>query len=130
MENRPEERTEANELRMGANELRFARIIWENAPLSSKRLAELAKERLGWAKTTSYTVLKRLCDKGLFKNEGAVVTALISREEYHALRGEQIVDRDFGGSLPAFVAAFTKRRSLSAAEVAALRALVDEYEGN
>lgn len=117
-----------NELRMGANEMRFAQIIWENAPLSSMRLAELAKERLGWAKTTSYTVLRRLCEKGIFKNEASTVTVLLSQEEYHASRGEQFVENDYGGSLPAFVAAFTRRRALSEKEIAELKALVDEFE--
>ena len=118
-----------NELRLGANEMKFAEIIGENAPLSSMRLAALARERLGWAKTTSYTVLRRLCEKGVFKNDSSVVTAILTPEEYHALRGEQFVDADYGGSLPAFVAAFSRRRELSDGEIAELKALVAEFEG-
>ena len=117
------------ELTMGANELKFAEMIWDNAPIASAQLAELAKCRLGWAKTTSYTVLKRLCDKGIFKNEGATVDVVISKEEYHAARGARFVESDYGGSLPAFVAAFSRRRALSKEEIAELRALVDEFEG-
>ena len=116
------------ELKMGANEMKFAEIVWENAPLSSTRLAELAKERLGWAKTTSYTVLRRLCDKGIFKNEDATVSVAITREDYHAARGERFVESDYGGSLPAFVAAFSRRRALSDGDIAKLRALVEEFE--
>ena len=116
------------ELRMGANEMKFAEIVWEVAPAPSTRLAELAKDRLGWAKTTTYTVLRRLCDKGIFKNDRSMVSAILSPEEYHALRTEQFVESEYGGSLPAFVAAFSRRQKLSQVEIAELRALVEDFE--
>ena len=118
----------STELRMGANEMKFAEIVWEAAPVSSMQLAELAKDRLGWAKTTTYTVLRRLCDKGIFKNENTLVSAILSPDEYHALRTEQFVDAEYGGSLPAFVAAFSRRKKLSGDEIAELKALVAAFE--
>lgn len=113
---------------LGAVEARFADIIWEREPLSSAELVRLAEERLSWKKSTTYTVLKRLCDKGIFKNEGGSVTSVISKEELYSARSEQFVDETFGGSLPAFIAAFTKRKSLTPDEVSALRRMVEEYE--
>jgi len=117
------------DVQLGAVESRFADIIWESEPLASSVLAKRAEELLGWKKTTSYTVLKRLCDKGLFKNEKGTVSSLISKEDFYAIKSESFVEDTFGGSLPAFFAAFTKRKSLSADEIAALRKMVDEYEG-
>ncbi|MBQ8524959.1 MAG: BlaI/MecI/CopY family transcriptional regulator [Clostridia bacterium] len=117
------------DVQLGAVESRFADIIWEGEPLASSVLAKRAEELLGWKKTTSYTVLKRLCDKGLFKNEKGTVSSLISKEDFYAIKSESFVEDTFGGSLPAFFAAFTKRKSLSADEIAALRKMVDEYEG-
>lgn len=117
-----------NELHLGAVEARFAEIIWQNAPLSSAELAKLAEESIGWKKTTSYTVLKRLCDKGLFRNEKGTVTVCMTKEEYGAHKSEQFVAESFQGSLPAFLAAFTSRRGLSKEEVAQLRRMVEQYE--
>lgn len=117
-----------SDIQMGAGESRFADIIWEREPLRASDLARAAAESLEWKKTTSYTVLKRLCDKGLFKNEGGVVTSLVSREEYYSLRSEKFVEETFGGSLPAFLAAFCAGKGLSKEEARALRCMVDEYE--
>ncbi len=114
------------EERLGAAETRFAEIVWERGSLPSGELARLAAERLGWKKSTAYTVLRRLCDKGLFQNEGGVVTALLSREEYAARQSAQFVSETFGGSLPAFLAAFTAGRKLTAKEVRELQRLIDE----
>ena len=105
---------------------KFADIIWENEPISSAELAKRAEALLGWKKSTSFTVLKRLSDKGIFKNENGVVTSLVSREEYFAIQSEQFVEQAFSGSLPAFIAAFGSRRPLSAKEADALRRLIDE----
>lgn len=113
---------------MGPVETRFAEIIWQHEPLPSAQLAAYSLEALGWKKTTSYTVLRRLCDKGLFQNEAGSVRSLISRQDYAALQSERFVDEAFSGSLPAFVAAFTTRRNLTADEAAQLRALVAQYE--
>ncbi len=117
------------DIQMGAVESRFAEIIWENEPVSTTELVKASESALQWKKTTTYTVLKRLCEKGIFKNEGGTVTSLISREEFYSLRSERFVEEEFHGSLPAFLAAFTKRKSLSADEIEALRRMVEEYEG-
>ncbi|MBE6686805.1 MAG: BlaI/MecI/CopY family transcriptional regulator [Ruminococcaceae bacterium] len=117
-----------SDVQMGTVESKFADMIWSNEPVSSARLAELAFSELNWKKTTSYTVLKRLCDKGIFKNEKGSVTSVISREDFYSMQSEKFVDETFEGSLPAFLAAFTKRKSLKPEEVAELRRMVDEYE--
>ena len=109
------------ELTMGELEAKFADIIWENEPIRSGELSALAAKALNWKKTTSFTVLHRLCEKGIFINEKGIVRSLMTKDEYHALRSEQIVERNYGGSLPAFVAAFTSRKGLSSAEIAELR---------
>lgn len=112
------------EYRLGEIESLFADIIWQNAPLSSGTLARLAEEKLGWKRTTTYTVLKRLCEKGLFQNEGGTVTALLSRKEFFARQSEQYVDESFQGSLPAFLAAFSSRRKLSESDIAEITEMI------
>ena len=116
------------EIQMGAVESKFADIIWENEPISTTELTKQSEILLGWKKTTSYTVLKRLCDKGIFKTDKGSVTSLISNEEFYALQSERFVEETFDGSLPAFLAAFTKRKALSPDEIEQLRRLVREYE--
>ena len=111
--------------KLGEVESVFADIIWNNEPLSSRRLAELAEERLNWKRTTTYTVLKRLCDRGLFQNAGGEVTSLVSRQEFYARQSEQFVDSTFQGSLPAFLAAFSSRKKLSDSEIDELQRLID-----
>ena len=111
--------------KLGEVESVFADIIWNNEPLSSRRLAELAEERLNWKRTTTYTVLKRLCDRGLFQNAGGEVTSLVSRQEFYARQSEQFVDSTFQGSLPAFLAAFSSRKKLSDSEIDELQKLID-----
>ncbi|MBE6573239.1 MAG: BlaI/MecI/CopY family transcriptional regulator [Ruminococcaceae bacterium] len=117
-----------SELQMGTNESKFADIIWSNEPISAAMIAKRAEEALNWKKTTSYTVLKRLCEKGIFKNEKGIVSSLISREEFYSMQSERFVEETFEGSLPAFLAAFTKRKELKPEEIAELRRMVDEYE--
>ena len=116
------------ETKLGVVETRFAQIIWEHAPLSSGELARLAAEQLEWKKSTTYTVLKKLCDRGLFANTKGTVTALISKEEFDGMQSEQFVEETFDGSLPAFLAAFTKRKQLSTEEVKKIRQMIDAYE--
>lgn len=116
------------DLQMGAIESRFADIIWQHEPLSAAELAKYSEEQLTWKKTTSYTVLKRLCDKGIFKNENGIVTSLISREAFYAMRSEKFVEETFDGSLPAFLAAFTAGRKLTPEEVTYLRRMVAAHE--
>lgn len=117
-----------NELTLGAVESKFADIIWHNEPLSSSDLAKRAEQEFGWKKTTSFTVLKRLCNKGMFQNEKGTVTSLISRDEFYSKQSERFVEDNFDGSLPAFIAAFTKNKSLSPEEISELRRLVDSYK--
>ena len=113
------------EYKLGEVESVFADIIWNNEPLSSRRLAELAQERLNWKRTTTYTVLKRLCDRELFQNKDSIVTSLVSREEFYARQSEQFVEETFHGSLPAFLAAFGSRKKLSDTEIDELQKVID-----
>ena len=115
--------------KLGAVEARFAELIWENEPLPSNRLTKLAEQELGWKKSTTYTILKRLCERGLFQNEGGQVSSLVSREEFQAAQSEQFVEEAFGGSLPAFVAAFGSRRRLTDSEHDELERLVESMRG-
>ncbi len=114
------------EYQMGAAEARFAEIVWENAPVSSGELVRLSAERLGWKKSTVYTVLRRLCEKGLFHSEDGRVTVLVDRVSFEESRSRQFVSESFGGSLPAFLAAFTARKKLTEREIAELQRLIDE----
>ncbi len=110
---------------LGAMESRFADIIWAREPVSSAELVKLAEGEFGWKKSTTYTVLKRLRERGLFCNENGTVTSLVSREDFYAQRSEHFVEETFSGSLPAFLAAFTSRKKLSQKEIAELQAIID-----
>lgn len=113
--------------RLGAVEARFADIIWENEPLASGELVRRCETELAWKRTTTYTVLKRLCERGIFCNRNGEVSSLISRQDFYAVQSEKFIDETFDGSLPAFLAAFTKRKKLSNEEVAQIRAMIDRY---
>lgn len=113
---------------LGVVESRFAELIWANAPISSGELVRLCAKELEWKKSTTYTVLKKLCDQGLFENREGTVEVAISREEYMAMQSWQFVEDAFDGSLPAFLAAFSARKKLSAEEVAQIRRMIDEFE--
>ena len=117
------------EYKLGEMESIFADIIWQQEPLSSRKLSELAEQRLNWKRTTTYTVLKRLCDRGLFQNNGGEVTSLVSREEFYARQSEEFVDSAFQGSLPAFLAAFSSRKKLSDSEIQELQKLIESMRG-
>ena len=116
------------DLHMGAAESRFADIIWEHEPIATTVIVQICEKELQWKKTTTYTVLKRLCEKGIFQNDRGTVTSLLSREEFYARQSERFVEETFGGSLPAFLAAFTKRKALSEEEVRTLRDMIDTYK--
>ncbi|MFI3177901.1 MAG: BlaI/MecI/CopY family transcriptional regulator [Eubacteriales bacterium] len=116
-------------IKIGTAEAKFADIIWENEPIASGELAKLANEEFEWKKTTAYTVLKRLCERGLFINENRVVTSVISREEFYARNSEHYVEEAFGGSLPAFLAAFGTRKKLSKQEIAEIQSIIDKMRG-
>ena len=115
------------DMRLGAIEAKFADLIWSNEPLSSAELVKLAAQELDWKKSTTYTVLRRLCEKGIFQNEDGTVTSKLSKSEFSAVQSEQFVDETFDGSLPAFLAAFTTRKALTAAEIAEIQQIVDSY---
>ena len=118
-----------DDLYLGAVEARFANLIWKYEPLSSRALVALCGEELGWKKSTTYTVLKRLCDKGIFQNENGTVTSRMTKEEYAAAQSEKFVEDTFGGSLPAFLAAFTKRKKLSETELAEIQDMIRRMGG-
>ena len=114
--------------RLGTVEARFADLIWANAPITSGQLVKLCEGELNWKKSTTYTVLKKLCERGLFANNGGTVTPLMTREEYYGQQSHAFVEESFQGSLPAFIAAFTQRKKLSPKEVAEIRAMIDSME--
>ncbi len=117
------------EMKLGAIEARFADMIWQNEPVTSSQLVKLAQNELTWKKSTTYTVLKRLCDRGIFQNQKGTVTSLISKEAFYAAQSEKFVDDTFGGSLPAFVAAFSSRKKLSEREIDELQQLIEKMRG-
>ncbi|MEE1322173.1 MAG: BlaI/MecI/CopY family transcriptional regulator [Acutalibacteraceae bacterium] len=107
------------------SEYRFCLVLWENEPVSSGELAKLCKEKLGWSRTTTYTVIKRLCERGVVKNENTVVTSLVSKEEAQKAEIDELVEKKFEGSLPAFIAAFTKHKNLSEKDIEEIRSIID-----
>ena len=118
-----------SDIRMGPAETQFAEIIWANEPIASGVLSKKAEEVLCWKKTTSFTVLKRLCERGLFQNQNGIVTSLISKEEFFARHSEQYVQDTFGGSLPAFLAAFSTRKKLTDKEIDEMKNLIEKMRG-
>ncbi len=115
------------EMKLGMVESRFADIIWQNAPLTTKELVGLCDKQLDWRRTTTYTVLKKLCDRGIFKTENSMVTVLITKDEFHAMQSEQFVEDTFKGSLPAFIAAFASRKNLTKDEIAEIKQMIDSF---
>lgn len=118
-----------NELRLGNIEARFADIIWKYAPLSTASLIKLCEEELGWKRTTTYTVLKRLSDRGIFSNEDGIVKVLISKEDFYSKKTHSIVNESFGGSLPAFIASFTRGKRLSEKEIIEIEQMIERMKG-
>ena len=114
-----------SEIRLGAVESKFADIIWNNEPLRPVELEKLAEAELNWKRTTTLTILKRLCERGIFQNKDRIITSLISREEFYALQSEKFVNDTFEGSLPAFLTAFGSRKKLSDKEVEELKKVID-----
>ena len=106
------------------SEYRFCLILWENEPIKSTELAKLCKEKLGWSKTTTYTVIKRLCERGVIQNENTIVTSIVSKKEAQLSELDEMVDKKFEGSVPAFIAAFGRRQSLSDAEIEEIRRII------
>ena len=116
------------DIELGTVQERFADIVWANEPLGSGELVKLCEKELGWKKPTTYTVLRKLCEKGLLRNEDGVVTTLVSREDFYSAKSEQIIEDSYEGSLPAFIAAFTSRKKLSNAEVDEIQQMIDEFK--
>ena len=115
------------DMKLGLVESQFADIIWDNEPIPSGQLVMVCQEKLNWKKPTTYTVLRKLCQRGIFQNENGIVSSLISREEFHARQSEAFVEETFDGSLPAFIAAFTSRNRLSDQEIDEIRRLIDKH---
>ena len=109
------------------SEYRFCLILWEHEPIKSGELVNLCREQLGWKPTTTYTVIKRLSDRGILKNENSVVSALVTKSEVQAAEINEMVEKTFEGSLPAFIAAFTKYQKISEKELDAVQAMIDRY---
>lgn len=115
------------EIKLGLVEARFADIVWQNEPLTTRELIALCEKELEWKRTTTYTVLKKLSEKGIFQTENSVVTSLLSKEEFYAIQSEQFVENSFKGSLPAFIAAFASRKRLSQEELDVITQMIDSY---
>jgi predicted transcriptional regulator len=115
------------DMKMGVVESHFADIIWKNEPIPSGELVKLCEKTLNWKKPTTYTVLRKLCERGIFQNQEGVVSSVISKDEFHALQSEAFVNDTFQGSLPAFLAAFTTRKQLSESEITELERLIHNY---
>ena len=114
-----------NDIRLGVIEAKFAEIVWQNAPLSTKELVAICQEQLNWKRTTTYTVLKKHCQRGIFRMEDSTVSVLIGKEEFYAIQSQQFVEDTFRGSLPAFLAAFGSRKKPSKEELAQIRQILD-----
>lgn len=114
-------------IELGEIQERFAEIIWENEPVASGELVKIADARLGWKKSTTYTVLHKLCEKGLFQNIDGIVTSIVSKEEFDGAKSFKFVDDNFDGSLPSFIAAFTSKKKLSKKEVDEIQKMIDRF---
>ena len=115
------------ELELGAIQERFADIVWANEPIGSGELVKICEKELNWKKATTYTVLRKLCEKGLLKNENGVVSSLISKEEFYSAKSEQIIEESYEGSLPAFIAAFISRKTVTVKEADEIQKMIDTF---
>jgi len=116
-------------LKVYESEYKFLCILWDNEPIGSMALVKLCKEQLEWSKATTFTVIRRLCQRGIIKNESSVVSALITKEQAQISEFDELIEKRFDGSLPAFFAAFTQRKQLSESEIAEIRRMIDSYTG-
>lgn len=116
-----------DEMKLGLVESKFADIIWNHEPLTSRTLVELCQKELGWKKSTTYTVLKKLCERGIFQNLDGTVSSVICRADFYAMQSEKFVQETFAGSLPAFLAAFTTRKNLTPQEIQEIRSMIDSF---
>ena len=118
------------DIELGEIQELFAEIIWENEPIASGELVKLADAGFGWKKSTTYTVLRKLCEKGLFQNNDGIVTSIISKEEFEGAKSYKFVDDNFKGSLPSFIAAFASKKKLSEKEIDEIQKMIDEFRGD
>ena len=118
-----------NDIKLGMVEAHFADIVWQNEPIATKTLVAICERELEWKRTTTYTVLKKLCERGIFKTENSTVTSLISKNEFYAIQSERFVDETFSGSLPAFIAAFASRKKPTEQELSEIRRMIDSFGG-
>ncbi len=112
---------------LGEVQARFADLLWQCEPVASGELVKICEKELDWKKSTTYTVLRKLCQKGIFKNENGIVSSVMSKEEFYSLKSEQFVDDTFNGSLPAFLAAFSSRKALSDDEISEIQQMIDSF---
>ncbi len=117
-----------SDMELGAIQARFADIVWANAPISSGELVKICERELHWKKPTTYTVLRKLCEKGLFQNQNGIVSACLSRDAFYAARSEQFVEETFAGSLPAFIASFISRKNLTVQEAEEIQGMIDAFK--
>lgn len=115
-------------IRLAEIESKFVELVWQSEPINSGDLVLLCEQELNWKKSTTYTVLRRLCQKGVLKNEGAIVTSLIKKQEYFAIQSEQFVEDTFEGSLPQFLAAFMSRKRLNSKQIAQIQKMIEDYQ--
>ena len=117
-----------SDIQMGAVESRFADIVWKSVPIKTSELVKIAEREFSWKRTTTHTVIKRLCEKGLFVNNSGTITALMSREQYYSMQSMRVVQESFDGSLPAFVAAFISNKKLTAKEAEEIQQMIDAFK--
>ena len=115
-------------IELAAVQERFADIVWANEPIPSGELVKICEKELNWKKPTTYTVLRKLCEKGLLQNVDGIVSSLLSKEEFYSAKSEQIIEASYEGSLPAFIAAFTSRKKLSKKEVDEIQKMIDDFK--
>ena len=116
------------DIELGIVQERFADIVWKNEPIASGELVKICEKKLNWKKPTTYTVLRKLCEKGLLKNEDGIVSSLISKERFYANKSEQIIEDSYSGSLPAFISAFVSNKKLTSKEVDEIQKMIDEFK--
>ena len=116
------------EIKLGVVESHFADIVWANEPIGSRELSKICEKELNWKRPTTYTVLRKLCERGLFQNVDGIVSSVISKAEFHAMQSERFVEETFQGSLPAFISAFATRKALTKEEIEEIRNMIDSYE--
>lgn len=126
--NRQRRVNDMKDFELGAIQERFADIVWEHEPIASGELAKICQKELNWKRPTTYTVLRKLCEKGLLQNKDGIVVSLVSREEFYSAKSEQIIEDSYRGSLPAFVAAFIARKDLSTQEVDEIQKMIDSFK--